>query len=93
MSISAARVFEHAIAPVSGEVAGAVNDSGFVSRIGDESLAGGVGLVRVADGQATAADEYLACVTGGDRMAIGVENQNLGTLDRLADGHRPRTIV
>src|SRR5262249_30679300 len=93
--VEAAQELDAAVRQPAGAVASAVHAGAGVpsDRVGDEALAGLLGLVEVAGRHAGAADAQLARHADRHRGPPGVEDVDAGVGDRLADGHRGRGRV
>ncbi len=93
LEVGAAEALEHAAvgggAPAR-QVAGAVQPraGAGAEAIGHEALAGQLGAIEVAEGDAVAADVQLADHADRHRLLIGVEHVQRGVGDRVADQDR-----
>ena len=91
--IDPAGKFEHAVRIQAHEVAGAVQlRRAFAERIFNETLAGLVGAVQVAIGQAETAGEQFAHHAGRHGLQAFIDHGHPGRADRLADGHQRRIV-
>jgi len=85
--VDAATVFDHAVGPVAGQVAGAVQALAITERAGHEALGGEGRAAVVTPGQAFAAQVQLADDTGRYRLQLGIEDVGGEVGDRLANRH------
>src|SRR5579884_4268923 len=89
--IQPAQVLDRAIRHIAAKIAGAIDARVwiFAEWMRNETLAGDLRAVQIADGQPRAADADLSRHPDGRGLQMGVENVDLGVVDGATDGdHR-----